>query len=87
MAPKRHGAILPFLQPSENRENPYTVSFVSKGTGSVWRGVGTRPQTVGRKRRKRRLLATTKTDEKAIAAPAKSGLSRPTAASGIIATL
>ena len=32
-APKRHGDILPFLQASENRENLYTVSFVSKGTG------------------------------------------------------
>jgi hypothetical protein len=36
VGPERHGDILPFLQASENRENLYTVSFVSKGTGSVW---------------------------------------------------
>ncbi len=41
----------------------------------------------GRKRRSRRLLVTTKTEEKAIAAPAIIGLSRPAAASGIAATL
>ncbi|SCL18056.1 hypothetical protein GA0070624_1441 [Micromonospora rhizosphaerae] len=44
-------------------------------------------QPTGRKRRSRRLLATTKTDEKAIAAPAIIGLSRPAAASGRAATL
>ena len=37
--------------------------------------------------RSRRLLPTTKTLEKAIAAPASMGLSRPSAASGIAATL
>jgi hypothetical protein len=42
---------------------------------------------VGRKRRSRRLFVTTKTLEKAIAAPATSGLSTPAAASGIAATL
>lgn len=40
-----------------------------------------------RKRRSRRLLPTTKTDEQAIAAPAIIGLSRPAAASGSAATL
>ena len=39
------------------------------------------------KRRRRRALATTLTLESAIAAPAMTGLSRPTAASGIAATL
>ena len=41
----------------------------------------------GWKRRSRRLLVTTKTEEKAIAAPAIIGLSRPGAASGSAATL
>ena len=40
-----------------------------------------------RKARSRRLLVTTNTDEKAIAAPAIIGLSSPAAASGIAATL
>ena len=40
-----------------------------------------------RKERRRRLLPTTKTLEKAIAAPASIGFSRPSAASGIAATL
>ncbi len=39
------------------------------------------------KPRRRRELATTKTDEKAMAAPAIIGLSRPAAASGSAATL
>ena len=39
------------------------------------------------KRRSRRLLATTKTEENAIAAPAIIGLSRPAAARGTAATL
>ena len=39
------------------------------------------------KLRMRKLLETTKKDEKAIAAPAISGLSRPAAAIGIAATL
>ena len=45
------------------------------------------PGWSGRKRRNRRLLVTTKTEEKAIAAPASIGLSRPAAASGRAATL
>ena len=35
VGPWRHGVILPFLQAPENRENPYTVMFVSKGTGGI----------------------------------------------------
>ena len=45
------------------------------------------PHPSGRKRRRRRLLETTKTELKAIAAPASIGLSRPAAASGSAATL
>lgn len=41
----------------------------------------------GAKRRNRRLLVTTNTELKAIAAPAMSGLSSPSAASGAAATL
>src|SRR5699024_1903211 len=41
----------------------------------------------GLKPRNRRLLVTTKTEEKAIAAPASMGFSRPAAASGRAATL
>ena len=44
-------------------------------------------QGSARKRRSRRLLVTTKTEENAIAAPAIIGLSRPAAASGRAATL
>ena len=60
----------------------------------VWTGVlgvvghrVTSVAVVGRKVRSRRLLLTTKTLEKAIAAPASIGLSRPSAASGMAATL
>lgn len=45
------------------------------------------PQAWARKARSRRELPTTKTEEKAIAAPAIIGLSRPAAASGRAATL
>ena len=50
---------------------------------------GGRPSrgAAGWKRRSRRLLLTTKTEENAIAAPAIIGLSRPSAASGSAATL
>ncbi len=44
-------------------------------------------QRLGSKRRNRRLLLTTNTELKAIAAPAMRGLSRPSAASGMAATL
>ena len=45
------------------------------------------PQRLGSKRRSRRLLVTTKTELKAMAAPAMSGFSSPRAASGSAATL
>ena len=57
------------------------------------RGSGRRPRRLRMRRtrlrneRRRRLLPTTKTLESAIAAPAIIGLSRPSAASGIAATL
>ena len=44
-------------------------------------------QAEARKRRSRRLLVTTNTDENAIAAPASIGFSSPAAASGRAATL
>src|SRR5215471_20099746 len=57
--------------------------------GPVWRGRGQRRRAVegAPNRRNRTLLATTKTDEAAIAAPAMSGLRNPAAASGIAAML
>ena len=56
-----------------------------KGVFSPEQRLGLRPQPL--KRRRRSALATTDRLESAIAAPAITGLSRPTAASGIAATL
>ena len=55
-----------------------------RSSGSPRQGV---VRDVGWKVRSRRLLLTTKTLEKAMAAPAIIGLSRPSAASGMAATL
>ena len=65
---------------------------VPAGAGVLDRsGVVTGPREgctdTARKRRSRRLLDTTNTDENAIAAPAISGFSRPAMASGSAATL
>ncbi len=62
-------------------------AFVAALSTSEAPGSGKGESTRQRKRRSRRLLVTTKTLEKAIAAPASIGLSRPAAASGIAATL
>ena len=76
------------------------VLSVAAGSGLVvvpvvvWAGVVgvvghrvTSVAVVGRKVRSRRLLLTTKALEKAMAAPASIGLSRPSAARGMAATL
>ena len=73
------------------------VLSVAAGSGLVvvpvvvWVGVVghrvTSVAVVGRKVRSRRLLLTTKALEKAMAAPASIGLSRPSAARGMAATL
>ena len=60
----------------------WMVVVVGHGVTSSGGGAG-----VGWKVRSRRLLLTTKTLEKAMAAPAIIGLSRPSAASGMAATL
>jgi hypothetical protein len=66
-----------------------TFTFPSPGAGRRLRFERARfePARFQRKRRSRRLLVTTKTEEKAIAAPAIIGLSSPAAASGTAATL
>ncbi len=58
----------------------YPVTVVSLSWWATQRSAGWKP-------RRRRLLPTTKTEEKAMAAPAIIGLSRPAAASGRAATL
>ena len=72
---------------------PYAPLFRSRPpgssrTGAAGRSRGPRPPAAGTpNRRSRTLLATTNTDDAAIAAPAISGLRNPAAASGIAAML
>jgi hypothetical protein len=66
----------------------HTESPTAWLAADLWRGGESAPAVeTGRRRRSRRLLVTTNTDEKAMAAPAIMGLSSPAAARGRAATL
>lgn len=70
--------------PAKTRERAGRIGDPARALG----GLGARRcQDSARKVRRRRLLPTTKTEEKAIAAPAIMGLRRPAAARGRAATL
>ena len=81
MYPK-HGRTHPTSPPSVPTDDHPTLS--GHGYQLV---VGTFGVVNGEKRRNRRLLLTTNTELNAMAAPAISGLSRPSAASGMAARL